>query len=451
MVYSFQKQYTLIAQTPMIHFQYGQAGATLRATEVKPKLDKYLLECAKNDNIDRELLSQWSALAPDKKTGPYTTFHYKMKIERKGRPTDSKIAIEDCKFYFGNQGDNEKKDLVFNNCELQITCFIPELMEFIDKHIGAFFVLHNFGTRQTKGFGGFSIKGQSDEEIDAAIKSSKQLYFYADIPDKDKTSVKNRLNHALTVYSIMKAGLNLTRYNENEKRYMYLGRYIKGFTMRPCLDKGVGSDKAFIKSKVHTPKPVDDQKNEALDRDYNEYVFIRALLGLSEKYEFRDRYRNNGSWERNGKLSYNPVGVDIINCPANEDGSPKIDMNKPRTEIKELSKIQRFASPVTIKIYQNRIYFLFNDSYKQMLNQSFLFLSFSKKGKAITYESISDCIRKKHYISTPKSFDMKDFIEKFISYYNDTARVKLEAFVERNAKFDNPYHNSKNLTLKKGW
>ena len=46
---------------------------------------------------------------------------------------------------------------------------------------------------------------------------------------------------------------------------------------------------------------------------------------------------------------------------------------------------------------------------------------------------------------------MKDFIEKFMSYYNDTAGVKLGAFVERNANFDNPYHNSKNLTLKKGW
>ena len=30
-------------QTPMIHFQYNQKGATLRATEVKPKLDKFIL------------------------------------------------------------------------------------------------------------------------------------------------------------------------------------------------------------------------------------------------------------------------------------------------------------------------------------------------------------------------------------------------------------------------
>lgn len=33
----------LEAQSPMIHFQYDQAGATLRASEVKPKLDRFLL------------------------------------------------------------------------------------------------------------------------------------------------------------------------------------------------------------------------------------------------------------------------------------------------------------------------------------------------------------------------------------------------------------------------
>ena len=29
--------------TPLIHFQHDQEGATLRASEVKPKLDKFVL------------------------------------------------------------------------------------------------------------------------------------------------------------------------------------------------------------------------------------------------------------------------------------------------------------------------------------------------------------------------------------------------------------------------
>ena len=34
---------TLKQHTPLIHFQHDQYGATLRASEVKPKLDKFIL------------------------------------------------------------------------------------------------------------------------------------------------------------------------------------------------------------------------------------------------------------------------------------------------------------------------------------------------------------------------------------------------------------------------
>ena len=40
----FQIQFTLRQHTPIIHFQHHQDGATLRASEVKPKLDKFLIE-----------------------------------------------------------------------------------------------------------------------------------------------------------------------------------------------------------------------------------------------------------------------------------------------------------------------------------------------------------------------------------------------------------------------
>ena len=38
----FRREYTLLAQTPMIHFQHDQSGAALRPSEVKPKFDRYL-------------------------------------------------------------------------------------------------------------------------------------------------------------------------------------------------------------------------------------------------------------------------------------------------------------------------------------------------------------------------------------------------------------------------
>jgi len=40
----FKVEFTLKQHTPMIHFQADQSGATLRATELKPKLDRFLIE-----------------------------------------------------------------------------------------------------------------------------------------------------------------------------------------------------------------------------------------------------------------------------------------------------------------------------------------------------------------------------------------------------------------------
>ncbi len=40
----YKLKFKLKQHTPIIHFQYDQSGATLRASELKPKLDKFLIE-----------------------------------------------------------------------------------------------------------------------------------------------------------------------------------------------------------------------------------------------------------------------------------------------------------------------------------------------------------------------------------------------------------------------
>ena len=37
-------RFTLKQHTPLLHFQYEQERATLRVSEVKPKLDRYIVE-----------------------------------------------------------------------------------------------------------------------------------------------------------------------------------------------------------------------------------------------------------------------------------------------------------------------------------------------------------------------------------------------------------------------
>ncbi len=39
----YKLTFKLKQHTPIIHFRYDQTGATLRATELKPKLDKFVL------------------------------------------------------------------------------------------------------------------------------------------------------------------------------------------------------------------------------------------------------------------------------------------------------------------------------------------------------------------------------------------------------------------------
>ena len=58
--------------TPIIHFQHDQEGATLRASELKPKLDKYLIEKFEKENIDYK---KWLI-----GKGEHQALNYKVKI-----------------------------------------------------------------------------------------------------------------------------------------------------------------------------------------------------------------------------------------------------------------------------------------------------------------------------------------------------------------------------------
>ena len=49
---AFKVEFTLKQHTPIIHFQSEQAGATLRATELKPKFDRFLKQYAFNNDFE---------------------------------------------------------------------------------------------------------------------------------------------------------------------------------------------------------------------------------------------------------------------------------------------------------------------------------------------------------------------------------------------------------------
>ncbi|MCD7837715.1 MAG: hypothetical protein LUG65_02235, partial [Clostridiales bacterium] len=191
---SFSREFTIRQVTPIIHFQFDEAGATLRATELKPKLDRFLCGRYRAEQ-GKTVPKAWQIVdAPgnDGRSG-YYHLNYKAQVFVNGTPeiipenhtylkfnrkTGQEIEKVDRHFpmYFGNMGNDDAKAPkesgenkrgdkhgVFcpEGLTLKITCLISDkarreaLLTFIGDNLELFFLTHNFGTRQTKGYGGF--------------------------------------------------------------------------------------------------------------------------------------------------------------------------------------------------------------------------------------------------------------------------------------------------------
>jgi hypothetical protein len=150
----YQLKFTLKQHTPIIHFQHDQDGATLRATEVKPKLDRFIIEQCGGLKKCREDHKDWFL------SEKHDALDYKLRISEN---LSEEIEIENfhknAPMYFGNMG-NENPPKHFKIIELTkctIICFNNKLISEIKKNIIEFYYANNFGTRQGKGYGSFEI------------------------------------------------------------------------------------------------------------------------------------------------------------------------------------------------------------------------------------------------------------------------------------------------------
>ena len=141
---------TLRQYTPIIHFQHEQSGATLRATELKPKLDRFLLATSL-------VRPEWQLRKPHDKA-----LDYQVRVE----PVREEIISSgnrEFQGFFGNMGKTEVGDIkkyvksANGQVQLRFSALDSGLLEFIRQNLANFFSWHNFGTRQTKGFGCFYI------------------------------------------------------------------------------------------------------------------------------------------------------------------------------------------------------------------------------------------------------------------------------------------------------
>lgn len=303
-MYDWQKEYKLVQHTPLIHFQHSEPHACLRATEVKPKLDRFLIEQLEKD--DRFGDGRWKKWFVG--DGSQQSFDYMMRITPNSEQVERTHSIERAiaraehrppnasfheihKNYFGNMASGNniqdtiretfKESLFYKDgLTLTIRCFIPELLTFIDEHIRGFFMMHNFGTRQRKGFGSFTVdistKPNEPKGFDLVGKYCPNAYYCKLGNDVNADAL---LDAVWVISAFLRSG-----FNRGE------GNYVRGFVFRYFQREKnpLANDKAFVKQQVLRNVYDEATRGEHLHPYGNNvrYRYVRGLLGTNENSRF---------------------------------------------------------------------------------------------------------------------------------------------------------------------
>jgi len=410
----FRKEYKLIAQTPQIHFQASNTGAALRASEVKPKLDRYLIRRFTQAGTD---YSKW--LIPNQTKA----LDYKLRItpgedKRNGMTLQARHSFD---IFYGNTGasPDQKKELIYRDCTLEVICFYPELLETINSCIGDFFIVTNFGTMQSKGFGSYTVDGWDNTEqhiVNTLFEDSGSLYCYQfQGRYKDGEPDLNRTFAAIkAVYALMKSGINLGRGRYQRGMLTYYAHEYNG------SEPGFGNEKAWLKQNKLAPalcKHAQNPRNS--QEDYNtsdETIFyIRALLGVGDKLEFF-------------KESLDPKDKAIVKVKCiTADPEKKDSTDKP------LPLIERFPSPVRFKVIDNIVYYIAYPLDERILDCEFQFTS----EKYLNNKSMTLSTPTKEALGKNWQYVVEDFLlycyeefwekdrAEYLKTFNDTNGIRI--------------------------
>ncbi len=423
----FKLEFTLKQHTPLIHFQYNQSGATLRATELKPKLDRFLIEKFKKENTN---FDKWL-----NRKDPPLSLDYKIKIKyagdieyylplasianRKKQPlidfikqnAKLDIILLEQTPYFGNsdkieftkinnsfivnQSKTKVDELKFatlskSEIDVSIFSFNEDLLRQIQNNLILFFLHHNFGTRQNKGFGSFTVESLNNQKISVSEEQLNKVFTHQS--NIELNNYNKIFAFILDEYQLLKSGKNYPQYKKSE--------IFKHF-----IKKGIRWEKRYIKKYINTNKimnkelywtkksaPIDfdnstsDYYNDWTDTQNNTYGYIRALLGLAEQFEYTVFNRRRDGSDRQMRYV-----VSVEHNPASGQ-----------------EKIERFQSPIFFKVIDNKVYIGLNESYNNILGEEFNFKLKLKGDSSDTLKNIGN-------IKIPQSFDLEDFVNKHVS------------------------------------
>jgi len=253
--------------TPYIHFQHNHLGATLRASDLKPRIDKYLGGTQKYQlAISAEMENDYPK---DKEQGKEPYFgDYKL-----------------CRY--------ENIVLTFN------TYFDTDLKNKIEEVLLKVFAHENFGSFGSKGYGCFTIDGRSQTDFENLLKAKFKTVYYWETNETSDDKIFFQIKY---FYALLKSGINIPRGPDRT--------YHKSLLMQYFLKDDIRWEKRGIKKKFGLMKSRDARfldcgEDEIGDKE--KYKAVKPLLG----------YSTSQKWQSYGKeidIKF-PDNIDRINSP----------------------------------------------------------------------------------------------------------------------------------------
>jgi len=336
----------------MIHFQWDQEGATLRASELKPKLDKYI-EKIKEYYPEGVLLKNGISV-DDKVAGKI--FGYRLAIsqasikektipkilDKKTKNSGEYNTVENINsnpiakqkmvrsLYFGNV----KAMLEYNNdLVLKFQSFDTEMLKRICLALPIMLAMENFGSRQNKGFGSFYVSDDTKALSDSFCQSISLK-----IEDIYKAYVNNTVYYfdcngnyvevfkqIFYFYNSLKAGINEP------------GKYFKSLLWKYFREK---NHNLIWEKRIMKQVLIKDELPSSLNDDYK---FIRILLGLSPTYEFKSTVQEKTKLDQPVRMDNDYGDIRTLSIPG------KVTFNVYDLETNDELKIERITSPITFK------------------------------------------------------------------------------------------------------
>jgi hypothetical protein len=290
---NYHLHFILRQHTPIIHFQFDQEGATLRPSELKSKLDRFIIGklegCYSSDHSIRlksfsnGKYAGWLKMK-DKAQNPALDFQVKVNIleELEGVGTFEEIPGRYPGF-FANMGQNNKKFFSFHKfVAVEFFSRQPDLIKKIKDVFPEFLFHTNFGTRQSKGFGSYYLISPPEGFLSNAPRYSFDVNVSRQQDEMEKTKELFRVLDLF--YRTLRSGINNSKMD---------GFYFKSLLWLYLKEKKeMQWDKKTIKQQFYSSNEAAEKLNHQSDRDKNTPLFFekadnhflwRDLLGLSSE------------------------------------------------------------------------------------------------------------------------------------------------------------------------